>query len=183
MATFEIYWNDLNDKAKERLNELYHDNIDLSPIAVIVIEDEDCCIIELTETEPKECTFVSIWSDGSKIETPAYLYPGGYVEVVYLSDTEPDGYLEDEYVVINETGEQFKVCLDCHDYIVGSCECESEFAVNEEDVWRVADSVGIKELTSEQIKKVINLYPSEQREDLGATWNLVVEKILYDILG
>lgn len=38
----EIYWDDLNASAKKRLKkDLYHENIDLSPIAIIDIEEED----------------------------------------------------------------------------------------------------------------------------------------------
>lgn len=39
MKSFEIYWDDLTDIAKERLKELYHENIDLAPIAIIDIEE------------------------------------------------------------------------------------------------------------------------------------------------
>jgi len=41
MKTFEIYWSDLNEKAKEELVELYHENIELSPLAIFEIEDEE----------------------------------------------------------------------------------------------------------------------------------------------
>lgn len=40
MRTFEIYWNDLTDDAKERLKDLNHDNVDLSPLAIIELEDD-----------------------------------------------------------------------------------------------------------------------------------------------
>ena len=37
----EIYYDDLNAAAKKRLKkDLYHENIDLSPIAIIEIEEE-----------------------------------------------------------------------------------------------------------------------------------------------
>lgn len=36
----EIYWNDLTKEAKERLSILYHENIDISPIAIIDIEED-----------------------------------------------------------------------------------------------------------------------------------------------
>ena len=32
---YEIYWDDLTPEAKERLKGLYHENIDLTPIAII----------------------------------------------------------------------------------------------------------------------------------------------------
>lgn len=41
MKSYEIYWEDLNDDAQERLKDLYHENIDLSPLAIIDIEDEE----------------------------------------------------------------------------------------------------------------------------------------------
>ena len=38
--TFEIYWDDLNPTAQGRLKNLYHENINLSPIAIIEVEDK-----------------------------------------------------------------------------------------------------------------------------------------------
>ena len=40
MKSFEIYWEDLTEEAKERLKDLYHENIDLIPIAIIDIEED-----------------------------------------------------------------------------------------------------------------------------------------------
>lgn len=40
MKQFEIYWHDLNEEAQERLKDLYHDNIDISPLAIIDVEDD-----------------------------------------------------------------------------------------------------------------------------------------------
>jgi hypothetical protein len=40
MTTYSIFWNDLTDTAKERLSVLYHENIDVGPIATIDIEDD-----------------------------------------------------------------------------------------------------------------------------------------------
>ena len=39
MTQLEIYWNDLTDEAKNRLSELYHDNIHLAPLAVIEVDN------------------------------------------------------------------------------------------------------------------------------------------------
>ncbi len=39
METYEIYWEDLNEKAQERLKNIYHDNINLSPLAILDIEE------------------------------------------------------------------------------------------------------------------------------------------------
>ena len=36
---FEIYWSDLTTEAQERLQIIYHENIELSPIAIIDIEN------------------------------------------------------------------------------------------------------------------------------------------------
>ena len=41
MESFEIYWDDLTPEAKERLKPIYHENIDLSPIAIIDISEQE----------------------------------------------------------------------------------------------------------------------------------------------
>lgn len=41
MRTYEIYWGDLNEEARERLAVLYHENIVDTPIAYIDIEEND----------------------------------------------------------------------------------------------------------------------------------------------
>ncbi len=38
---YEIYWDDLTEEAQLRLKELYHENIELSPLAIIHIESEE----------------------------------------------------------------------------------------------------------------------------------------------
>ena len=40
METFEIYLDDLTPQAQKRLKPLYHDNIDLSPLAIVDIESQ-----------------------------------------------------------------------------------------------------------------------------------------------
>ena len=47
MESFEIYWDDLTPQAQKRLKSLYHDNIDLSPLAIVDIESEDRQLILL----------------------------------------------------------------------------------------------------------------------------------------
>lgn len=37
---FRIYWEDLTEEAKERLKPIWHENIHLSPIAIIEVELE-----------------------------------------------------------------------------------------------------------------------------------------------
>lgn len=39
MTSYSIYWDDLNDKAKEHLKDLYHDNVDLTPLAIVDLEN------------------------------------------------------------------------------------------------------------------------------------------------
>ena len=41
METHEIYWSDLNEEAQERMVDLYHENVELSPLAIIDIESDD----------------------------------------------------------------------------------------------------------------------------------------------
>lgn len=36
---YEIYWEDLNKEAQERLKDLYHENIDIHPLAIFEIEN------------------------------------------------------------------------------------------------------------------------------------------------
>lgn len=45
MANYEIFWSDLTEEAKDRLIDIFHENIVLSPIAIIEIDDkyEDEC--------------------------------------------------------------------------------------------------------------------------------------------
>jgi len=40
MESYEIYWDDLTPKSQERLKALLHDNVNLSPLAIIDIESE-----------------------------------------------------------------------------------------------------------------------------------------------
>ena len=39
MKHYEIYWHDLSEEAQERFKDLYHENIDISPLAIIDIEE------------------------------------------------------------------------------------------------------------------------------------------------
>ena len=52
--------------------------------------------------------------------------------------------------------------------------------ITSEDVYRVVNDLCIG-ITNEQVEQVIELYPSEQKEDKSATWNLVVEKIIWNL--
>lgn len=53
--------------------------------------------------------------------------------------------------------------------------------IEKDDVLQVAKSIG-QDLSEEQIQEVINLYSSEEDQDPTATWDLIVEKIIYDII-
>lgn len=50
--------------------------------------------------------------------------------------------------------------------------------IEREDVIRVAESIG-KTLTEEQIDQVLEEYPSWEEQDPTATWNLIVEDLVY----
>lgn len=41
METYEIYWSHLSEEAKEEFKDLYHENIELTPLAIINIESTD----------------------------------------------------------------------------------------------------------------------------------------------
>jgi hypothetical protein len=41
MNTYEIYWSDLTPEAQEKLEDLNHENVELTPIAIINIADDD----------------------------------------------------------------------------------------------------------------------------------------------
>lgn len=50
------------------------------------------------------------------------------------------------------------------------------------DVENVANSIGQK-LTDDEIQECLDRYPSEQRDDPTATWNLVMENIVYSVVN
>ena len=52
--------------------------------------------------------------------------------------------------------------------------------ITKQNVIEVADSISIK-LTDDQINEVIEMYPFDQEQDPTATWDLVVENIIYSI--
>ena len=52
--------------------------------------------------------------------------------------------------------------------------------IQEEDVYRVANELCMG-LTDEQVASVIEQYPSEQKDDPSATWDLVVENIIHNL--
>ena len=50
MTTYSIYWEDLNKEAQKKYKELWHENVDLCPIAIVDIKDECKC-----ETKCNNC--------------------------------------------------------------------------------------------------------------------------------
>jgi len=53
--------------------------------------------------------------------------------------------------------------------------------ITKEDVKQTADSIGM-EPTDEDVQLILNEYPSWEKQDLTATWNLIVEDMLYYFL-
>jgi hypothetical protein len=52
--------------------------------------------------------------------------------------------------------------------------------LTEQDVLNVANDLGIN-ITKSQVQQVLERYEGEQDEDKTATWDLVIENILYTI--
>jgi hypothetical protein len=53
--------------------------------------------------------------------------------------------------------------------------------IESEDVMRVADDLNIS-LTKEQVNKVLHMYAHEEECDPSATWELIVENCIYQIV-
>lgn len=53
--------------------------------------------------------------------------------------------------------------------------------IDREDVIRVAESLMIP-LTEDQINEVLHMYPHEEECDPSATWDLIVENCIYQIV-
>jgi hypothetical protein len=66
------------------------------------------------------------------------------------------------------------------DFKIEAEEVEEAIAIDIDDVYKVANDLCIG-LTDEQVKEVLELYPSEQEEDPSATWDLVVENIIHNL--
>ena len=41
MEQYEVLWDDLTEEAQKRLRDLYHENIDTSPLAIIDIQESE----------------------------------------------------------------------------------------------------------------------------------------------
>ena len=57
---------------------------------------------------------------------------------------------------------------------------DDDIEITKEDVYRVANDLSIG-ITDEQVKQVLELYPIEAKEDTTATWNLIVENLIYNL--
>ena len=53
--------------------------------------------------------------------------------------------------------------------------------IGKTDVLVVANSIN-KQLSEEQVNKVILMYADEEESDSSATWNLIVENCIYQVL-
>lgn len=53
-------------------------------------------------------------------------------------------------------------------------------SINEQDVYMVANDLCIG-ITDDQIQQVLEQYDEAQADDPTATWNLVVENIIYNL--
>jgi len=53
--------------------------------------------------------------------------------------------------------------------------------ISEIDVVVVANSIK-KSLTTEQVNQVLAMYADEEESDPSATWNLIVENCIYQVL-
>jgi hypothetical protein len=54
--------------------------------------------------------------------------------------------------------------------------------IDREDVLRIAKSIG-KILTYEQSNQILELYPDWQSQDITATWDLIVEDLVYFVIA
>jgi Ca2+-binding EF-hand superfamily protein len=50
--------------------------------------------------------------------------------------------------------------------------------IDKEDIKRIAKSIG-KSLTDEQVNQILEEYPNWEKQDPTATWNLIVEDLVY----
>ncbi len=54
--------------------------------------------------------------------------------------------------------------------------------IEREDILSVADSINVL-LNEEQVNKVMHLYPHEEECDVTATWDLIVENCIYQVIN
>jgi hypothetical protein len=117
MRTLELYYSDLTPEAQEKylkvqgVSDSSELNWEVNPIAIIEVEEDE---------ELRKGIFVSVWDDGSSIETGATLNAQtGEVTTAQSEDTGDHGSLEREYFV-DEYHNEFTICPTCHEYILKS---------------------------------------------------------------
>ena len=113
MRTLRLYFNDLTKEAQEKYlkvqgvsnpSEL---NWEINPVAIIEVEEETL-----------QGMFVSVWDDGSSIETEGTLdLQTGKIETTPANDSSDHGSLVREYFV-DSNDEEHEVCTECHEYIL-----------------------------------------------------------------
>jgi hypothetical protein len=64
-----------------------------------------------------QCTFTSIWGDGSEITTSGTYNPETREVSAKSVDVDPDGGLEREYITLSN-GTELEVCTKCHEYLL-----------------------------------------------------------------
>jgi hypothetical protein len=52
--------------------------------------------------------------------------------------------------------------------------------ITKEDVYKIANDLSIG-ITDEQVKQILELYPIGAKEDETATWDLIVEDLIYNL--
>jgi len=52
--------------------------------------------------------------------------------------------------------------------------------ITKEDVYKIANDLSIG-ITDEQVKQILELYPIGAKEDETATWDLIVENLIYNL--
>lgn len=70
----------------------------------------------------ENCTFTSVWDGGIEIATPAIIDTDtGFLVEVTTTDGVVIGLetLEEEYITL-DNGDQYKVCTDCHQAVIGN---------------------------------------------------------------
>ena len=97
--------------------------------------------------------------------------------------------LNDELIECASCKHELEQC-DCPDLWYNGCQCNSEFDEEEiltkeisvEDVVRVAMDLGMNPSIAE-INEVLKYYDSEADQDPTATWDLIVENLLYNCVA
>lgn len=86
----------------------------------------------LNGTSIEDCTFISVWDDGIRIESKAsYDTISGEIFVKETHEVEGVDILQDEYIIL-PNGDEIKVCKECHEYIMHTVMVDGEGHTYEE---------------------------------------------------